>query len=513
MGKEKRKARENKVVWLDAVIGLVLGTIIVAGILCIARTIWSGYHFLDDHELIRIEQAVVQKKSLLSTMKTWMINDLWWRFRPFYWVERVLLGYLFGSNLTAWNIWTAVKGIFTFALLYETSRFLKNGRIISTLFPMVIMLGVQFTPWYRSANQESTGVLLCAAALWLISAQAYYKAYKKALYNIPIVCLVILSGLVKESFTLFMPVFPLLKLWLEYWDGYDAETQRKGRVFSLLKENAAVYILILVSMLIHMYMILFRVGVDHVSYAGFHKETGLGQYLQGIRSSLLQYMKWDTMIAGVLIFMMILCYQLIEKNNIRKYVSLCLIMFGAMAVQLVAHAKSGMWERYLFPYIIAYAIIFVLLGYEIFKKDVFRRKVYLAVLIVLLGFTVPGAARAARDYAKDGEWIAQYFECIVSHTAPEDRIVAAFVDAELDLSTECWLESHGRSQVFSNIDGTWEDKAQMSDPLTDPCSWENVKAVTCYSYAQTYTLSLMDEEDMGDFDTYTFGNYMVMIRK
>ena len=57
--------------------------------------------------------------------------------------------------------------------------------------------------------------ILCVAALCLIAAQYYHKAYKKAIYNVPVIIFVILSGLVKESFTLFMPVFPALKLWLD----------------------------------------------------------------------------------------------------------------------------------------------------------------------------------------------------------------------------------------------------------------------------------------------------------
>lgn len=67
--------------------------------------------FLDDHELFRIEQSANQGQPLLTTVKAWILNDLRVRYRPLYWTERVTVGYLFGSNLTAWNIWTAVKGV------------------------------------------------------------------------------------------------------------------------------------------------------------------------------------------------------------------------------------------------------------------------------------------------------------------------------------------------------------------------------------------------------------------
>lgn len=165
------------------------------------------------------------------------------------------------------------------------------------------------------------------------------------------------------------------------------ELLEKGVCCRMIRKNLVVYLCILVAFLFNVYMILFRVGVDQISYAGFHKDTNLGQYLYGISNSLFQNMKWNTLIAGLLLLMMLLCYQLIEKYNIRKYLSLCAILVCAMVLQLVAHARSQMWERYLFPYIIAYALLFVLLGYHIFEKDKFRRKIYFAVLLALLGMT------------------------------------------------------------------------------------------------------------------------------
>lgn len=160
------------------------------------------------------------------------------------------------------------------------------------------------------------------------------------------------------------------------------------------------------------------------------------------------------------------------------------------------------------------AFLFDLLGYRIFEKDRFRSKLYLAVLLLLLVNTVPGSVKAARDYAKTGEWVAEYFDCILQNTTQADRIVSAFSDEELDMATECWLEVHDRSQVYSNINGEWKNTMQLSDPLQGDCFWENVKVVTCYSYAQVYTLSLMEDgATADDFDAYTFGNYMVMIRK
>ena len=69
MNRGKTVTKEKKVVWQDAVIAVALGTLIIVGILGVARTIWSGYHFLDDHELIRIEQSARQGQSLLTSKR------------------------------------------------------------------------------------------------------------------------------------------------------------------------------------------------------------------------------------------------------------------------------------------------------------------------------------------------------------------------------------------------------------------------------------------------------------
>ena len=510
------RKKQRKLSWPDAILALVLGTVIIGGILVVAQTIGSGYHFLDDHELISIENSAKNGAGWFSYVKGSITNDMQRRYRPLYWIERITVCYLLGSNLTAWNIWTAIKGILTFALLYETARYLKFGRIISTLFPMIMMLGEQFMPWYRSANQESTGVLLCAGAMCLIATQSYYGKYKSKAYNIAITVLVILSGLVKESFTLFMLLLPALKIWMEYWDGCDETwigADRKGRLLSLIRENWWMYALILLATLSNVYMITFRVGVDQISYAGFHADTAIGEYIEGIGESLFQNMKWYTVAALVWVFMMVLCYQLVEKYNIRKYLSLCLLLLCTMGIQLVAHAKSGMWGRYMFPYMIAYTLLFILLGYRIFGKDRLRGTIYLIVAILLLGQSGITAARQARDYAKDGSWIGEYFQCILDHTTEEDRIVAAFVDGELDGATEWWLETHGRDQVYSNIDGEWNNFVQINGELNGDCSWDDAKIVTFYSFAENYTLSLMGDAAWKDYDVYKFGNYAVMVKR
>lgn len=509
--------RTKKVFWWEHVIVLLLGVAVILGILYRAGTLHSGYHFMDDHELIRMELSFENGASLWSQIKGNVLNDLSWRFRPFYWVERVTGAYFMGSDLYYWNIYTAVKGILTFWLLYCTARFLRYGRTVSVIFPMVIMLGEQFTPWYRSANQESTGLLLCAFTLCMIAAQYDSGKFRSIAYNVCIVLGAVLCGLVKESFTLFMPVFPALKLWLEYWDGGRSKEKKPhsalGGVFHLLKENAAVYVLIAGAMLFNVYMILFQVGVDKVSYAGFQEGTPLSEYLSGIYASLFYYTKWFTYFGILVLLMTAMCYQLIEKREVWKYLGGCAIGGYVLVVQLIAHAESGMWERYILPYSVGYAFLFLLLGFRVFEKDVIRRRIFLGVWAVLLCLEIPLAYNKARDYAYTGQMVKVYFQCILDNTTEEEQIISAFSDGELNLATECWLEVRDRTQVYSYSDGAWDNKVQLAGAVTEEYAWENAKVVTCYGRDMESILAQIGDNAAERYDIHGFGEYSVLVKK
>lgn len=510
MGNNTKK-KINKVCMLDYVGALFLGFVIIFGLLVKAGTLTSGFHFADDHELIRMELGFSQQNvSLGQAILNWM--DLHWRFRPFYWVERVTGAYLWGSNLLYWNCYTALKGVLAFYCLYMMSRYLKFDRIISAIVPCVVMLGSQFTPWYRSANQESTGLLFCAVTLCLIAAQAYHRKYTDWRYNVPIMIGAILCGLMKESFTLFMPVFIALKFWLEYWDEENAD-MGKARWLRCLKSNVITYGGILLSLLVNVCLIVFYVGVDKVSYAGFQEGTTLSVYLSGMKTSLMTYTKWYTVIGGVMLLLIAVCYKDIERKAIGKYCSLAVIGLGACVIQLVAHAKSGMWERYIIPYIVGYVLVFVLLAYRIFERDKVHRLVFLGVMMFLLYQNVLPAYRNAQYYRQDGENIARFLDYVRVETDAQDRVICAFGDEELNLAVECWLESHGRPQAYSYVNDQWKNIVQLTDAEPAEYSWTGAKAVACYAGQTGDMIQRMGFTSEEQYELVDFWNYSIVLRK
>ena len=504
-----------KMKYLEHVLIFIVAAILLLKILSGSGAMESGYHFLDDHELIRIEYSIEEhKQSVVSVMQGYINNDMNSRFRPMYWVERVVCTAIFGSDLLYWNIYTAIQGILTFYLLYYAARYLKFNWHISLVFSGIIIFGDQFVPWFRSANQENTGLLFCAFALWLIARQYHAKKFSSILYNGMICIGVIICGLIKESFVILMPAFIALKFWLEYC--YVSDTVGgKGIWKKCLRENIVTYGIIFLAFLVNMYFLLFRVGVDKVSYAGFHEGTSLYQYYYGIRDSLLVYLKRFTWMGIMLIIITIVCYQVIEKKYWKQYLGFGIIGIYIMGTQLMSHAKSLMWERYIIPFIVGYAVVFVLLGYRIFSKDEFRRKVYEGLLVVLLIMQVQKSYDLAKDYAWTGKLVQDYLQCVLENTEESSVIIGAFSDEELNLATSSWLEVRERTREYTY---KWEeevfyDSVQMAAANQDVPTWEMADVVLCYTGQIGTIVGIMGINEVDGYKEYQFGGYAVVVRQ
>lgn len=502
---------------LQRLIGLLGGLLFIFTMLIQTKTIWSGYHFADDHELVRIEYSLKHGSDVLETVWAWMNNDLHWRYRPLYWVERVMGTAVMGSSLYAWNVYKAVMGVVTFYLLYMTGYYLRQKWHISALFAAVIMVGPQITPWYRSANQENTGLLLCAVVLYLIARQYNRQKYRHIGYNILIAVAVLLCSLEKESFILMMPAFGAMKYWLEYMARerqISDKADRKGLWLNCLKNGSITYAIMIIVFLANLYMLLFRVGVDKVSYAGFQKGIPLRTYLWGIKYTLTDCITNHVWFAIILTLLVVVCCHLVDKAWIKYYVGFGFISCFIMGIQLVAHAKSLMWERYIIPFIIGYAILFVFVGYHMVSSDVFRRRVYVGVLIALVLIHASTARDMARAYTQDGELVLGYLDYILENTVEEDHIIGAYADEELNLAIGSWLETHGRKMMYSYNRSTGElpDVVQLGEPNYDMTDW-GAEVVVCYSREADIFVDMMGLSASDDYLRQQYGVYAVIIRQ
>lgn len=502
----------------ERVIALALGILFVYIMLIQTRTIWSGYHFLDDHELVRIEYSLEHGNSLWDQTMALVRNDLNARYRPFYWVERSVCTALFGSDLYIWNLYKAIMAACTFYLFYMTGYYLRQRWHISALFAAVIMVGPQITPWYRSANQENTGLFLCAVVLYLTARQYNRQKYRNMGYNMLIVAAAVLCSLEKESFVLMLPAFGAVKYWLEYSARevqIPEEGGGKGLWRECLKSNLITYILMAAAFLFNLYILLFRVGVDKVSYAGFSKGVPLRDYINGIRYSLTKFMTNYVWFAVIMLLLLVVCMQVFDKKRIKYDIGMGLIGCFVMGTQLLAHARSMMWERYIIPFIIGYAVFFVLVGYHMLAKDVLRRRVYTGVLVAMVLLYTRTARDMARSYAQDGELINGYLNYILDNTTEDAHIIGAYADTELNLATSSWLETHGRKKeyFYDWNTGMLQDMVQLSEVNQETTDWASADAVVCYSSDADKIVVMMGLTGLDPYLRQQYGKYAVIIRQ
>lgn len=507
------KAKEKK----EYLLVFLLGIAIIFGFLILSGTLFSGYHFVDDHEVVRMEYNFkVRHQPLTAIMYQNIQNDLNYRFRPFYWVERSIVSYVFGSDMILWNIYTGIKGVLAFFLLYLTARSLKCNLICSLLFVGVTMLGQQIVPFYRSANQENTGLLLCAIVMWLIARQYNKAAYKSFSANFCFCIAVILCGLTKESFTLCIPAFAGAKYWLDYCHMQELQP-RKNNWLHCLKKNWWVYFVTAITFLTDMYLIVFRVGTDKISYAGFHRELGEKIYIQFMLENLFDYLEGYTYLALAVALAVLMTYDYTKKpdrNVIRKYAGILFINLYVIGAQILTHAQSRIWERYLIPYMVSYAIIIVILGYRYFQISVIQKKIYTILLLLLILCQLPVGWRKAVAWTFDGNRIVQFLDRIIEESDVDSKIICSFSDEEYNLAIESRMETNGYFNIISYRIEMEQlvDLVNLHSASTDGITFETAEMVVCYNRYLSDAMVLMGVEQEQS-EIYDCDGYAIIIRK
>ena len=525
----------------EGTVVFVLSFMLMFGILAGTGTLTSGWHFVDDHEIYRFGVDFSKGVSLWSEIEAYVLRDFHVRFRPLCYVERIIGAYLFGDNLFWGNLIRAAEGVFTVFFLYWTARYLKCSKTFAALFSLTVTVGPQFT-WYRTSLCEHNGMLFCSLALVLIARQSYYQKYRDVRSNIWIIVCCTMCSLMKESFTLFLPAFILLKIGLEYLD----RCGEKHALREVIRHQVLFVGLIVFVFAFSVFFILFYVGTNGVGYAGFSSKFALQEYAKGIIGSLKGDLRWYV-VFGALLFIAAFpygMYQIIDQRKNKKrdmlftWLAVCIGVY-VMASQMVLHAKGLMWERYMLPWSIGYGMLFVVLagmlltGQEPVKK--YTRYLYVFLLVGLLCvefwaclFGSP-VSRGAFDYAENGRETSRMLQDILAHTDEDDNILVA-MDDEVDRSACIWLEVHGRKNGYEYIEDSdlYYDVYDMGTNLMrstdDPIGKDDVDVIVMYSregeesyqhgvYLENIMQALGTKESDYDVSLYGGWGYRVLYRK
>jgi hypothetical protein len=463
------------------------------GILTLCGTLFSGYHFMDDHGIFR-ESKEVANSNILNEARIFKKNLLTprMRFRPFYWVHRRLMLAVMGTDFTAMSIYIGLLAVFTSFFLFLFMRKTGFSLVESVLFVGLTLLGEQAAIWWRLGNNETLGMLMLSIALLFMAlSTGTRQKRKKILYEILFVLSVILASWSKESFILIIPALIFWKIWLT-WQKKQEQSQQnpnngkqtaKVTLIDAVKENLSPGILLLLVCLLELVHVVKNVGTTKIVYAGY-EGFQLGTFVKTGIQGFMAVHGWV-----IFVLLVILCLRRPGGESIAhgawriafvakhfaflgsprrgtcpphksfsvNQVFWAFVLAGLIVLpQIALYLKSGMMDRYLLPGIMGYTLLMVvLLRYTRENND---KKVLSVIMIVLLAIISLQQLRVTRytaiGFAFEGEQINAWLQSIEQNTGEQDKILVVthihrHYEASISLKRYLDVKSNRQNTLFS----------------------------------------------------------------
>lgn len=456
---------------------IIFSLMYVFGVLVFTGTLFSGYHLVDDHEIIR--RVYAYQNNELTLFDKVLAGFPWisLRFRPLYLLLRRIRCVVFLDNFFIWSVWVGVEIAFTIVFAYLVARMFKCSKYMSFLFGIIIVTGEQSAIWWRLGPQEPTGILLLMLSVFLL--QKYEVLSKKRWLLAGTICAFVTS-MAKESFTLVLPFVPFLMIAYDLYVN-DTEAPMFDKCRNSLKKNALLLVVCISVFLGNISLILTQVGTDLAGYAGVDNTLGILGYIRRMGGMLL--FRFSIYFWGlVAVAIGCLLYIKIKKINIKKIVFnnafLFLTSLGIIFAQLLLHAKSGMHERYFIPTTVAVALIAIVIVNDIVsenKKIILYYQVLLTVsmLVMLITSVIP----EAKEFASAGEDVYTCVKQLEAEGASDSRIIAD-LDEERNYAIETYFEYKlGYTTVLSCESGEFIDQINLKSAEMTIDSFEEVEYI------------------------------------
>lgn len=182
-------------------------------IFIVSGSLFSGYHFTDDHELVTFHHRL-KDTNIFELMLQWFRKDHdLGRFRPFYYVHRIIQAQILGFNLLIWSIYTGLFAVFTTFFLFVFARLIQFSFLEALLFGLLTTVGPQAAIWWQLGPAETIGMLLFSATL-LLAVRSTQPGKYRVLYEVLFIAVALLTSLSKESFVMMLPAIAFTKVWV-----------------------------------------------------------------------------------------------------------------------------------------------------------------------------------------------------------------------------------------------------------------------------------------------------------
>lgn len=461
-------------------------------------TLTSGYHLIDDHEILLYANYFQEGTYTWKTILSEGLFDYFeggMRFRPLYFTLRLLRSWLLGANFTAWSVVVGLEIVGCLIAAYYIMRRMGVNCLCSGLASFLLLTGGQSEIWWRLGPQEPTGLLMWLLCMLLIQE---YERKPGVIRGILVVVFGFLMAASKESFTLLLPSLGLFCIGYDFWlSGY--ESLWKGIVYTLRK-NIFIFAAMFLNLCVNMYIIIYRVGLLSIGYAGVDMDAGASGYLNMLREML----KWDSMKSYEYLQSAVVILALISlivgirkdkrkedgKRGMQKVGKALLgISFASiMLSQLILYARSGMSARYFVPFTVGFVgmnVAVILSG----MKNRYCRWILIGIIGVALIPMYYGVWNEGKAFAIQGRRLNTCLEMIESSYGRDDTVIIGLNDDESNRSMALYLSMNS---AVENI-CIWKEEGIYS--LDGEFLKEGIDEVECLILAYERELSELGLEE------------------
>lgn len=489
------KKREAAIIWSFFTL-LVFGVVIGMG------TLTSGFHLVDDWELAKyVDWMTLEHRSLWECMKEAVGYDLTMRFRPLYYINRVLMAAVFGINLTAMSVIKACEIVIALVALYYCARQMKCNVAYALLFAMTVMVGYQSAVWWKLGPQESYDMMMFGIGFYLLL--RWIRTDKKW-YGFASIGAFFLMSIYKEPFILLLP---FVGLYVLYEEMQGRELAWKDLWISIRARLP--YLLALgIIFAVEIFLLVFVIGTNNYSYVGLDKSITLDEYRQAWDLAAHTDLKWYVRFGVVMILILLTYWEQVKKLGWEFFLAVSIIV-----PQCISYSKTSMTERYILPCVLGFAFFFVITGCNLRALSGKRRIAYILCLLLMLAAHGRVMLREAHYFAYRGESITTMLDTTLELVKGTDkRVLSCFApNQEGNKTMYHWFRVHGYDEVFY-----WNEEKQKINRCYGPREdetdiFDNMDIVVMYNEEDRhwcYTPSL----DLSDFTQKKCGTITMYIR-
>ncbi len=487
------KKREAVFIW-------ALFAALVFGVVTVTGTLTSGFHLVDDWEFAQyIDWMKLDHLSLWDCLRESVSFDLTLRFRPLYYINRILMTYVFGINLTAMSVVKAAEIVTALVMLYYCARLMKCNMFYAALFSLTVMVGYQSAVWWKLGPQESYDIMMFAVGFYCL---LKWLSTEKRRYAVISVAAFFLMSIYKEPFILLLPFAGLYIL----YDGMKGKQVTISGLWETIRRRLPYLLTIGIIFVGEMLLILFVVGTNNYSYVGLDEGVTLDQYVQVWRGAAENNLKWYVRF-GVLMGLILLTYW----EHLKKLGWEILLAMAIIVPQCVSYSKTSLEERYILPCVLGYAFFFVIVGCCFRPLSGKRRILYVLCLLLMLAAHGRVVLREAQYFAYRGESIKTMLETTLDLVQGTDRKVLSCFGPNLEGNKTMyhWFRIHGYDEVFY-----WEEDEKKINRSFGPredeqADFEDIDVVVMYNeedrhwcYEPGLDLSDFTEQKCGTITMY-----------